>query len=143
MKIFQNFEISKIWIFQKKSEFFSFFILRNIFKKCFLPISTQNFSRIPKIVLRKPCGEPKHAKTSRTRTQSNSGKFPENFQKPSVFWKISRNLKVTDPHLERKWSRPPPQEFYMFNNYIRPGSTPIFIAIGREPNVSPRLVGQP
>ena len=27
-------------------------------------MSTQNFLRIPKIVLRKPCDEPKHAKTS-------------------------------------------------------------------------------
>ena len=37
------------------------------FEKYVLPISTQNFPKIPKIVLRKPCDEPKHAKTPRER----------------------------------------------------------------------------
>ena len=41
-----------------------FWCRKNIFWKKFLPVSTQNFLRIPKIVLRKPCDEPKHAKTS-------------------------------------------------------------------------------
>ena len=69
---FGNFEIlkfSKFWFFKififfvrKKSEnsfkFFQdfFLVLKKIyFRKIFLPISIQNFPRIPKIVLRKPC----------------------------------------------------------------------------------------
>jgi len=65
--IFQNFD----FLFRKNSEiFFEIFlrenvlVLKNIFWKKFLPMSTQNFLRIPKIVLRKLCDEPKHAKTS-------------------------------------------------------------------------------
>ena len=66
---FWNFEIfifcqKKIW---KYFYFFPrfFLVLKKIyFRKIFLPISIQNFLRIPKIVLRKPCDEPKHAKTS-------------------------------------------------------------------------------
>ena len=87
---FENFEISKFWKFWKISTFskfrffkififwsekiwkyFSIFRSRNFFgrekifsKFFFLPISTQICSKIPKIVLRKPCDEPKHAKTS-------------------------------------------------------------------------------
>ena len=58
-------------MFRKKSKIFfeiflreNFLVLKNIFWKKFLPVSTRNFLRIPKIVLRKPCDEPKHAKTS-------------------------------------------------------------------------------
>ena len=65
--IFQNFD----FLVRKKSEnvfdmFFTkkFWSRNNIFWKKFLPMSTQKFLRIPKIVLRKPCDEPKHAKTS-------------------------------------------------------------------------------
>ena len=69
---FQNFEILKFSFFvRKKSEnifiFFQdlFLVLKKIyFRKIFLPISIQIFPRIPKIVLRKPCEESKHAKTS-------------------------------------------------------------------------------
>ena len=72
---FQNFEILIFQNFDFLSEknlkiFFIFFqdcflVLKKIyFQKIFLPISIQNFLRIPKIVLRKPCDEPKHAKTS-------------------------------------------------------------------------------
>ena len=77
---FQNFEILKlskfrffkIFIFCQKKiwKYFSFFskiffvLKKKYFRKIFLPISIQNFPRIPKIVLRKPCDEPKHAKTS-------------------------------------------------------------------------------
>ena len=145
---FGNFQNFLLFFSEKNLKYFHFsrfsLVLKTYFqKKRFLPISTQNFPRIPKIVLRKPCDAPKHTKTSDTHTHSTSGKNPEKFQKPSFSGKFSRSLKVTDPRLERKWSRPPSQEFYMFNNYIRPGSTPIFIAIGQEPMVSPRLLGKP
>ena len=38
-----------------------------MFQTYVLPISTQHFPKIPKIILRKPCDEPKHAKTPRER----------------------------------------------------------------------------
>ena len=70
---FLNFWFFKISIFcsEKNPKYFSKFFFAKIFwswknmfwKKC-LPMSTQNFLRIPKIVLRKLCDEPKHAKTS-------------------------------------------------------------------------------
>ena len=65
-----------------------FYLEKNISEKYFLPISTQNFPRIPKIVLRKPYDAPKHAKTPDTRTHSTSGKIPEKFQKPSFSGKF-------------------------------------------------------
>ena len=72
---FQNFEILIFQYFHFLSEknlkicfnFFQDFFLvskKIYFRKIFLPISIQNFPRIPKIVLRKPCEESKHAKTS-------------------------------------------------------------------------------
>ena len=62
---FQFLVWKKIWKLFSKFFFAKFFwSWKNIFWKKFLPMSTQNFLRIPKIVLRKPCDEPKHAKTS-------------------------------------------------------------------------------
>ena len=65
--IFQNFN----FCFEKNLEiFFEFFlhelflILKNIFWKYFLPVPTKKILRIPKIVVRKSCDEPKHVKTS-------------------------------------------------------------------------------
>ena len=64
---FRNFEKSK------KSRnlifFFKDFFRHDFFLswKYFLPISTRKFPKIPKIVLRKSCDEPKHAKTPRDR----------------------------------------------------------------------------
>ena len=65
--IFQNFH----FLIRKKSEnifyFFQelFFCLEKIyFRNIFSPMSIQNFFRIPKIILRKPCDEPNYAKTS-------------------------------------------------------------------------------
>ena len=65
--IFQNSDFCS----GKNQKYFSKFFFakmiwswKNSFWKKFLPMSTQNFLRIPKIVLRKLCDEPKHAKTS-------------------------------------------------------------------------------
>ena len=65
-----------------------FFVMKKYFQKCFLPMSTQNFPKIPKIILRKPCDEPKHAKTPRERKgfimlrpgHDNEVSFPPFFQ---------------------------------------------------------------
>ena len=67
--IFWFFKISifwseKIWHFFRLIFRDFFWSWKNIYWKKFLPMSTQNFLGIPKIVLRKPCDEPKHAKTS-------------------------------------------------------------------------------
>ena len=64
---FRNFEKSKK--IPKFDIFFKDFFRHDFFclEKYFLPISTRNFPKIPKIVLRKSCDEPKHAKTPRDR----------------------------------------------------------------------------
>ena len=129
LKIFQNFEISKISISQnfhffvrkKKLKIFSvcskiFFGLEKIyFRKIFLPISIQNFPRIPKIVLRKPCEESKHAKTStivclilyivlgRPEPYSGGPGTP-----PQIDDAIDTNMKY------RIWNFPTPSVFFSF-----------------------------
>ena len=129
LKIFQNFEISKISISQnfhflseKKTKnifilFQDFFlVLKKIyFRKIFLPISIQNFPRIPKIVLRKPCDEPKHAKTStivclilyivlgRPGPYSGGPGTP-----PQIDDAIDTNMKY------RIWNFPPPSVFFSY-----------------------------
>ena len=128
LKIFQSFEISKISISQnfhflseKNLKTFSFFPKKNLvlkkiyFRKIFLPISIQNFPRIPKIVLRKPCEESKHAKTStivclilyivlgRPETYSGGPGTP-----PQIDDAIDTNMKY------RIWNFSPPSVFFSY-----------------------------
>ncbi len=48
---------------------FSFETFKDFSKNVFLPISTQKFPKIPKIILRNPCDEPKHTKPPRERKE--------------------------------------------------------------------------
>ena len=93
-----------------------FLVLKKIyFRKIFLPISIQNFPRIPKIVLRKPCEESKHAKTStivclilyivlgRPGPYSGGPGTP-----PQIDDAIDTNMKY------RIWNFPPPSVFFSY-----------------------------
>ena len=121
---FQNFDFSKFSFFvrKKKLKIFSFcskiffLVLKKIyFRKIFLPISIQNFPRIPKIVLRKPCEESKHAKTStivclilyivlgRPETYSGGPGTP-----PQIDDAIDTNMKY------RIWNFSPPSVFFSY-----------------------------